>query len=259
MDEVRVVGRSGPAVLLLPGGAESADGFFPGLVEGLVADPGCRVLLHDRPGTGRATTTGRLDGAAEHLARVTRDHGPVVVVGQSLGGAVATLFARDHPELVAALVLLDPTPINAPRVCTRLERTMQALGVLCRVPVLHRLLARALRAQLARERRRLDLRPDCAEAHERISDADLPTLARSVEGLASLSRGFREADLPSPPAVVVTADRKPGHPIRQAHERLAAALGAQVVRWLGAGHDLHLDHPDETLAVVREVAATPLR
>ena len=51
---LQVLGDSGPAVLLLPGGAEAVDGFYPGLIEGLMADPGCRVILYDRPGTGSA-------------------------------------------------------------------------------------------------------------------------------------------------------------------------------------------------------------
>jgi len=253
-DGVRVLGRSGPAVLLLPGGAEACDGFFPGLPEGLVADPGCRVVVHDRPGTGTARADGSLAGAASHLAGLVDrlGCGPVVVVGQSLGGAMATLLARDHPAAVAGLVLLDPTPINDPIGCARIERTMRVLEGLVRVPPLRRLLSAALRASLARQRRRLRLRPDCAAAHARIGDdLDIAKLARSVRGITQLSAGLRESDLPRVPAVVVTADRLPTDRIRRAHARLADALGAPLVSWPGAGHDLHLDHPDETLAVVR--------
>ncbi|MYW62580.1 alpha/beta fold hydrolase [Streptomyces sp. SID8379] len=61
-------------------------------------------------------------------------NGPVVVVGQSPGGAVAVLLARDHPENVAGLVLLDPTPVNDPATCERLERTMRVLGRLTALP-----------------------------------------------------------------------------------------------------------------------------
>lgn len=110
----RIVGATGPAVLLLPGGAEGAQGFFPGLAEGLVAEPGARIILHDRPGTGDNPDPGSLAEAAEHLHDALADLGvePVVAIGQSLGGAVALLLARDFPDDVAGLVLLDPTPIN---------------------------------------------------------------------------------------------------------------------------------------------------
>jgi pimeloyl-ACP methyl ester carboxylesterase len=255
MDASQVLGRSGPPVLLLPGGAEAVDGFFPGLPDALVADPGCRVIVHDRPGTGTSAEDGPLAGAAVHLKAVVDELGcgPVVVVGQSLGGAVATLLARDHPASVAGLVLLDPTPINDPAGCARLERTMRSVERLCAVPLLRWLLSAALRGALARQRRRLRLRPDCAAAHARISDLDIAKLARAVRGITELSAGMRESDLPRRPAVVVTADRKPTDEIHRAHARLAAALDAPLVSWPGASHNLHLDHPDETLATVREL------
>lgn len=263
VDGVRIVGHSGQPVLLLPGGAEAVDGFFPGLVEGLVADPGCRVIIYDRPGTGASPTDGLLADAPAHLKSVIDELGcgPVVVVGQSLGGAVATLLARDHPEVVAGLALLDPTPINYARGCARLERTMRVVERLSTVRPLERLLSRALSAAFDRQRRKLDLRPDCDAVYASIGNLDVVKLARSVRGITELSAGMREADLPKLPSVVITADRKKTDPIRQAHERVAAAMGAEVVSWPGAAHNLHLTHPDETLDalrdLVRQVVAHP--
>ncbi|PRY39452.1 alpha/beta fold hydrolase [Umezawaea tangerina] len=249
--------RTGPPVLLLPGGAEACEGFFPGLPEGLAADPGCRVVVHDRPGTGTSAAAGSLAGAAAHLARLIDelDSGPVVLAGQSLGGAVAVLLAAAHPEKVAGLVLIDPTPVNDPRVCSRLERSMRAVGALASVPGVGRLLSAALGAATRRTARRLRLRPDCAAALVRTGGADLRKLAAAVRGITALSEGLREADLPRVPAVVVTADRAPDSVVRRAHTRLAAAFGTEVVCWPGATHSAHLDHPDETLAAVRDVVA----
>jgi pimeloyl-ACP methyl ester carboxylesterase len=218
---VRVLGRSGPAV----------------------------------PGTGTSVTDGTLAGATAHLGALVDELGcgPVVVVGQSLGGAVATLLARDRPGTVAGVVLLDPTPIDDPAACARLERVMGVVAVVTAVPPVRRLLAAVLRVALARERRRLRLRPDCAAAHERIARSDLRVLARAVRGIGALSAGLRAADLPRVPAVVVTGDRAPTHAMRRSHVRLAGAFGGSVRSWPGAGHNPQLDHPDETLAVVREL------
>jgi pimeloyl-ACP methyl ester carboxylesterase len=251
----RVVGDSGPPVMLLPGGAEATEGFFPGLVEGLVADPGCRVILYDRPGTGTSTETGSLAGAADALKAVVDGlgTGPVVVVGQSLGGAVATLLARDHPDVVAGVVLLDPTPVNDRALCDRTLRTLGVVRTVTSLPVLGRVVKAGLGVALARQRR--NLRPDCAAAHARISGFDVPTLARATEGLSELAAGFRESDLPEIPSVVVTAERKPDDAVHRAHARLAAAFGGSLVSWPKATHDVHLTHPDETLRTVRDVVA----
>ncbi|WP_370964084.1 alpha/beta fold hydrolase [Amycolatopsis sp. cg9] len=258
IDGVRVHGESGPPVLLLPGGAESCDGFFPGLVEGLVADPGARVVVHDRPGTGTSTVDGSVAGAVAHLASLVERLalGPVVAVGQSLGGAVGVLLARDRPDLLAGLVLLDPTPINDARVCASIERMTAVLAKLSAVPGLRRVLAEALRRSARRTARRRDLRPDCAAALERTADLDIPTLARAVRGLTDVARTVREPDLPRLPSVVVTADRKPDHAVHRAHERLATAFGARLVSWPGATHSVHLDHPGEVLATVRGIVGS---
>ncbi len=257
IDGVRVHGESGQPVLLLPGGAEACDGFFPGLVEGLVADPGCRVIVHDRPGTGVSTEEGALADAAAHLSALidSLDCGPVVVVGQSLGGAVAVLLARAHPEKVAGLVLLDPTPIDDPRTCAGLERGIGVLGSVSTVPVLRSVLTRVVHAAVVRAARRQELRPDCEAAFVRTGDLDAPMLARAVRGISVLAKDLQGAELPSLPAVVVTADRKPDSAMRRSHERLAAAFGGRVECWPGATHSVHLDHPDETLATVRDLVA----
>ncbi|SEC91965.1 Alpha/beta hydrolase family protein [Nocardioides exalbidus] len=105
---MRVVGTAGPVVVLLPGGSDAAEGFAPRLVEGLVADPCCRVVLWDRPRGGRLTEA----PTALHRMLGEHDLGPAVLVGQSLGGAVAAMTACAFPDDVAGLVLLDPTPVN---------------------------------------------------------------------------------------------------------------------------------------------------
>ncbi|HEX5727833.1 alpha/beta hydrolase [Microbacterium sp.] len=251
----QVLGDSGPAVLLLPGGAEAVAGFFPGLIEGLQADPGCRVILYDRPGTGTNSIRGGLAEAVEaiHSTLAELDLGPVVIIGQSLGGAVALLVARDHPEDVAGLVLLDPTPVNDVKLARRVERTARITGRLSKVPGLGRLLRAMLQSSAEKSVRRHSMGPETSAAMRKIADVDLVTLGESAAGLETIAKGFHETQLAMVPAAVVTADRKDKSPVRKAHQRLATALGVPLQSWPTAEHGVHLSHPTEVLVASREV------
>lgn len=253
--DVHVHGSSGPLVFLLPGGAETTEGFFPGLVEGLIESPGCRVIVYDRPGTGESEMSGSLATSAADIHRVITELGgePVVAVGQSLGGAVALLLAVEYPESVSGLVLLDPTPINDPHGCGQLEQVLGIVKRLNSVPGVRGAMQAMLFRGMRRSMRHAELRPDCAVALDKIGSLDLARLADSVKGIGQISADFREDAIPQVPAVLVSADRKPDHYIRRSHAKLAAALGVELVTWPGAAHNVQLDHPDETLAVVREL------
>ncbi|QHF20813.1 alpha/beta fold hydrolase [Rathayibacter sp. VKM Ac-2762] len=252
---LQVRGESGQAVLLLPGGGEAVDGFFPGLVEGLIVDPGCRVVLYDRPGTAGSEVAGGLTDAADavHAVLAGLGTGPVVVIGQSLGGAVAMLLARDHPEDVAGLVLLDPTPVNDTALARQVERTARATATLARLPGLGRALSALLRTSAARSARRHAMSPAARAAALAMADVDLPGLASAAAGLEQVARGFDESQLPAVPAAVVTADRRPGSSLHRAHRRVAAALDAPLLSWPGAVHEVHLSHEREVLEVARAI------
>lgn len=77
------------------------------------------VLAPDLRGHGRGIRTWRpfsLEACADDLAALIelRGCGPVVVVGYSMGGPVAQLLWRRHPELVAGLVLCSTTRVFLP-------------------------------------------------------------------------------------------------------------------------------------------------
>ncbi len=72
------------------------------------------VIAYDRPGMGHSTRARRGAEALAHQARcaaaVLREANaaPAVIVGHSLGAAVALRLALDHPALVRGLVLVAP-------------------------------------------------------------------------------------------------------------------------------------------------------
>jgi len=78
-----------------------------------------RSVLIDRPGSGWSdpgpfprTTAGEAEEVVTALARAG-EKGPFVLAGHSFGGLLVANIARRHPEIVAAVVLVDPTPPDA--------------------------------------------------------------------------------------------------------------------------------------------------
>jgi 3-oxoadipate enol-lactonase len=97
------------SVLLLHGWMVTADLNWHGAYDALV-DAGYRVLALDHRGHGRglrAMAPFRLADCAADAAAVLRELGvaPAIVVGYSMGGVVAQVMARDHPEVMSGLVL----------------------------------------------------------------------------------------------------------------------------------------------------------
>jgi pimeloyl-ACP methyl ester carboxylesterase len=251
----KVLGDHGPAVLLLPGGAEAVEGFFPGLAEGLIADPGCRVVLYDRAGTGASDVEGSIRDAADDLHALITDLGlgPVVAIGQSLGGAAALLLATQHPDDVSGLVLLDPTPVNDPELARTVVARATSMARFARFSLVHRAMTAMLVASVGRSARRHGMSEAARRAGLAVAEVDIPGLARAVDGLVDAADGFDASTLPRVPAAVVTADRKPGDPVRRAHERLAGDLGATATMWPRAEHAVHLTHEAEVIALSREI------
>jgi pimeloyl-ACP methyl ester carboxylesterase len=120
-------------------------GHAPGLVmdhvhRGLRGDT--RSILIDRPGTGWSGT-GRFPRTtvreAEEMVdalKAAGEKGPFVFAGYSFGGLLAANIARRYPELVARLILIDPTPLETivfgPRLgaIKTMRRTAFATGLL---------------------------------------------------------------------------------------------------------------------------------
>jgi pimeloyl-ACP methyl ester carboxylesterase len=103
---------SGPAILILHGLGGQMGNFTYALLERLTDE--FRVILMDRPGSGYSTrargATGRLTEQASIVAEFIRKLGldRPLLVGHSLGGAIALGVALDHPEAVKGLALVAP-------------------------------------------------------------------------------------------------------------------------------------------------------
>ena len=113
---VRQTGE-GPDVVLLHGMGDSSLGWQ--FVEPELVKAGYRVTVWDALGAGRSDKPAhgdyRIVAHAERLENVldALEVRKAVLVGHSLGGSEALVFARKNPEKVRALVLLDPAAYRA--------------------------------------------------------------------------------------------------------------------------------------------------
>jgi len=103
---------SGPAVVILHGLGGQMGNFTYALLERLTDE--FRIILMDRPGSGYSRrapgATGRLTEQASIVAEFIRELGleRPLLVGHSLGGAIALGVALDHPEVISGLALIAP-------------------------------------------------------------------------------------------------------------------------------------------------------
>jgi len=100
----------GPAIVMIHGLGGQMRNFSYALTDRLVADH--RIILIDRPGSGysAAAPSASIPAQAALIADLIDALGldRPLVVGHSLGGAIALALALDHPEKVSGLALISP-------------------------------------------------------------------------------------------------------------------------------------------------------
>ena len=228
-----------------------------------------RVLAVDRPGQGWSARSGGRSAAslsrqARQIAEALRRCGVerAVLVGHSLGAAVAAALAVEEPELVRGLVFLAPathpwpggvawhyrlaaSPLLGWPFCLLLAPTLGSL-----------LLARGVEAVFSPQAAPFDYagRSGAARAvtprRFRANGQDVASLKRNV---TELSRRYGEI---AAPCAVITGDRDDTVlPSIHSHGLARDIPGAKLLVLEGVGHMPHHARPDAVLAAVDEVVA----
>jgi pimeloyl-ACP methyl ester carboxylesterase len=218
-----------PSIVLVPGGGSSVRGYFPELdarLQGRV-----RMLEVDPPGLDVAAGRRWLRNGdhARVLAEAVRREGaaPVFLVGHSLGGLVALRLTLDEPELVAGLLLLDPSPfMPAMLVPAQLLRPIGRLRGLLR------------HMQPFASRTRTPRRPRPARLAERL------WWYLVLDG-GALAADICATGLHGLPTVLISAAEHGSEGVtRVTHERIVSWVpGARLEIWPDTTHGLQVERP----------------
>jgi len=212
-----------PVVMLLHGWIASADLNWWGAYGDLI-DAGYRVLAIDHRGHGRGLRPlepFRLVDCAADAAAALRELevAPAVVVGYSMGGAIAQLVARDHPDVVSGLVLSGTAQHWQDPQTRRVFRMMGVFGLMLSIAPRGTWRVGFMQAGIRPSRRTAWLQSELM----RHSARDIAEAGRELGRFDS--RPWL-GSIGAPAAVVLTAndDAVPPHKQRE----LAAAARAQV-------------------------------
>ncbi len=189
-----------------------------------------RVFAYNRAGLGRSRAPAL---AGDGLSRVGALHAllhdagvapPYVLVGHSLGGTLMELFARQHPNEVAGVVLIEARAAAFTRLC------IQQRAAFCQPPRwMHLLLPQAARKELAAAAM-TGAQIERAGAFPQVPLAVLTGLHKPIEGAA-----FRRVWLST--------------------QKQLAGLSATSMHSLceDCGHYLHRERPELILAAIQWV------
>lgn len=254
---------TGPVVVLVHGLGGNLRNFY-GLVDKLAAV--CRVVAVDRPGCGYSTASGEhptLSVQATIIARFLHRLGldRPLLVGHSLGGALALALALDHPDCVRALVLISTLSqvervppaifksldIRSPALRWLIAWTLMApLGKLAQPATLKAVFAPELVPEsfAVESGAALGLRPDSFIA----ASKDMVTVGHDLAIMAS-----RYPSLAIP--VDVIFGRQDPILDYQAHgERLAATLPHARLQLIEGGHMIPVTVPGRIADLIKEAA-----
>lgn len=261
-------GGSGPPIVMIHGLAGQLRNFAKAMVDDLARD--YRVIRIDRPGSGysprAASTPARLRVQAETVAeliRILRLDRPLIV-GHSLGGALALSIALNHPDVAGGLALITPlTQVQA------IEDVPEVFkGLVIRSPALRRAVAWTVATPLGMARAEQALRevfaPEPVPAdfgtegggllamrpnNFYASSSDLVELEGELEGMVE-----RYPTLQVPVSILYAESDNLLDP-KLHGERTAGEIPGATIELTEGGHMLPYTRPEVTAAFVRRAAA----
>jgi pimeloyl-ACP methyl ester carboxylesterase len=260
---------SGPPILLLHGYGDSADTWRPVLARLGARDR--RALAVDLPGYGRAEplrpglVLPQLEAMAAGLVRRLADETgrDVVVVGNSLGGAIALRLGQRADLPIAGLMPIAPAGLDMPRWFDLIERDPILRSILALpVPIPNRVLKRSVaevyRRLVFADARRVEpgiIDAFCSHHRGRAGVAALLAAGRRV--LPELATQPFDLEQVDKPVLLVWGTRDRMVPASGARKLLRALPTTSLELLEGCGHCPQLEEPDKTVELLLGFARAP--
>ena len=226
----------------------------------LLAKAGYRTISYDRSGLGRspAATERNLEALVADLEQVVRAYAPqgAIIVGHSYGGIMARLLTARQPQLVKALVLVDPSSefvgAQIGPLGKRLEAFFDSAITFSRdlklLPIF--LMAAGYKHLPARLQQKVRV--------EDVSDAALKARRQENKGYYPALAKLREQPLPHPqvPVEILLASSSPESEWFKAHSEYASKLpDAHLWQASTSSHMVPLLKPQEVALAVKQADA----
>jgi pimeloyl-ACP methyl ester carboxylesterase len=271
-------GDGGPPILLVPGAGETALDWLPILPRLASLST---VVAVDRAGLGLSDPCGHVSEQTQvdDIVALLAQTGPAVLVGHSWGGLLAQLVAWRRPDIVAGLVLVDPSheelfasaPASVRLALVAMGPTVAVLHATGLFPRVARSMARKL-ATLCTSEPRLQaavvdayLRSYRHRHQVRMIGKENRLAETNIEHIRRARAGARQPDVP---LVVLTATKGKPPALQRRSAILLASVADDAPRGRqilveNSGHYIHHDQPDVVVdaiaAVLAEVRGQPGR
>lgn len=226
----------------------------------LLAKAGYRTISYDRSGLGRspAATERSLEALVADLEQVVRAYAPqgAIIVGHSYGGIMARLLTARQPQLVKALVLVDPSSEFVGAQIGPLGKRLEAL--FDSAITFSRDLKLLPIFLMAAGYKHLPVRLQQKVRIEDVSDAALKARRQENKGYYPALAKLREQPLPYPqvPVEILLASSSPESEWFKAHSEYASKLpDAHLWQASTSSHMVPLLRPQEVALAVKQADA----
>lgn len=226
----------------------------------LLAKAGYRTISYDRSGLGRspAATQRSLEALVADLEQVVRAYAPqgAIIVGHSYGGIMARALTARQPQLVKALVLVDPSSEFVGAQIGPLGKRLEAL--FDSAITFSRDLKLLPAFLMASGYKHLPVRLQQKVRVEDVSDAALKARRQENEGYYPALAKLREHPLPHPqvPVEILLASSSPESEWFKAHSEYASKLpDAHLWQASTSSHMVPLLKPQEVALAVKQADA----